>query len=265
MSRGTKSRRPEARAPVPAEESPPDLRLVEQADRRAERVDAENLKLAEQLREAEAWYHLLQVDHAALGRKHERIGRKAAELQAELDRLGSMDRDQKAAGPPEGSGRLAGPGPGEDSNPMIRISNWTRLARRHWWATAGVIVVATLLARDPGVRDLGSQAVARVRQTGHGGEPTGDPAASGYVRYAAMIWARDEAERARAEYNDREATLKGDALLEAQDRLRAVKARHRQARVAFLPELARRCEQARIPVPREAVEALASLRQEIGN
>ena len=57
-------------------------------------------------------------------------------------------------------------------------------------------------------------------------------------------------------------SLKGDALLEAQDRLRATKARYRQARLAFLPELVRQCEEARLPVPKEASEAFASLEQE---
>ncbi len=77
-----------------------------------------------------------------------------------------------------------------------------------------------------------------------------------------MIQARDEAEKARLEYNERESTLKGDALLEAQDRLRSAKARYRQARLAFLPELARQCEQVKLPVPKEATEALALLKQE---
>ena len=145
---------------------------------------------------------------------------------------------------------------------MTRINDWFRSVRRHKWASAAVVALATLLARDPGVQAAFSATLARVRESAEATNRARDPAASGYVRYAAMIQARDEAEKARADYNDREATLKGDALLEAQDRLRAAKARYRQARLAFLPELARRCEQADLPVPREAAEALASLRQE---
>jgi predicted negative regulator of RcsB-dependent stress response len=77
-----------------------------------------------------------------------------------------------------------------------------------------------------------------------------------------MISSLERLERARAEYNKGEETLKGDALLEAQDRLRAAKARYREARHAFLPELARQCEQARVSLPREAAQALAALNDE---
>ena len=68
-----------------------------------------------------------------------------------------------------------------------------------------------------------------------------------------------EADRARQYYNEHEAALAGDALLEAQDRLRAAKARDRQARLAFLPELARQCRLADVPLPEEAAGALATL------
>ena len=72
---------------------------------------------------------------------------------------------------------------------------------------------------------------------------------------AQMVAARD--------YNERESTLKGDALLEAQDRLRAAKSRYRQARLAFWPELAEQCRQAGVPVPREAAEALVVVKNDV--
>jgi hypothetical protein len=100
------------------------------------------------------------------------------------------------------------------------------------------------------------------RATGSSSEFEGGPDASGFVRYAAMINSRDQLERVRKEYNDGEASLKGDALLEAQDRLRAAKARYRQARLAFLPELARACDEVKVPLPRDSAEALAALKSE---
>lgn len=261
MSRGTMSRRRGARAPEEAaEECPVNLHLVEESDRRADRLDAENQGLREALEESEAWYRLLVADHAALGKKHEQVGRKAGELRAEVDRLGSSNRELEAlVGRPEGPGRSAVRS--KERSDMMRIGKLMRSAREHKWGAALAVALATLLARDPGVRELFSAALAKVRPAGEAGESARDPSASGFVRYAVMIQAGDEAEKARSEYNRREADLKGDDLLEAQDRLRAAKARHRQARLAFLPELARRCELARLPVPREAAEALASLRQ----
>ena len=142
---------------------------------------------------------------------------------------------------------------------MGRIVNFVQAVGRHKWATAAVVALATLLARDPAVRGVIGSAAERARQAVRGVE---DPAESGFLRYAAMLNSREQAERARREYNANEGTLKGDALLEAQDRLRAAKARDRQARLAFLPELARRCRQAGVPLPREAAEALAALNAE---
>ena len=143
---------------------------------------------------------------------------------------------------------------------MRRISDFIRSARRHKWATAAVVTIATLLARDPTVQGAIGSALSRARQVVRGdASEDRTPADSGFLRYAAMIHGREQAERARREYNENEARLKGDALLEAQDRLRTAKARDRQARLAFLPELARQCELARVPLPREAADALAEL------
>jgi hypothetical protein len=264
MSRGTMSRRRGGRALDPqAEECPLTLQLIDESDRRAERIDSENAQLRDRNDEVEGWYRLLQAEHATLQERHEQVARKAAEVQAEFDRLETRNRQLEAfADRPAGPGRSAEPG--KECTDMTRIGNWFKMARDHKWGAALALALATLIARDPGVQEVFSAAIAKVRQGGAGDDNSRDPSRSGYVRYAAMIQARDEAEKARADYNDRESSLKGDVLLEAQDRLRAAKARYRQARLAFLPELARRCEQAKLPVPREAVEALASLRQESG-
>jgi hypothetical protein len=258
------SRRRGGRAPDPqAEECPLSLQLIDESDRRAERIDSENARLRDRNAEVEAWYRLLQTEHATLQKRHEQAARKAADVQAEFDRLVSRNRELEAfADRPAGPGCLAEPG--KERTKMQRIGNWFKMARDHKWGMALALALSTLIARDPGVQELFWTALAKVRQGGSGDEGSRDLASSGYVRYAAMIQARDEAEKARADYNDRESSLKGDALLEAQDRLRAAKARYCQARLAFLPELARRCEQAKLPVPREASEALASLRHESG-
>jgi hypothetical protein len=261
MSRSMATRRRGLRAQVVDDASLAADSLVDESEQRAERLDADNARLRAELAEVEGWYGLLRADHASLRARHEQVGRKAGELHAELDRLGSRNRELEAlVDRPAGPGRAAGSV--KDGTTMIRINDGLRSLRRHKWASAALVAFATLLARDPGVQGLFHSALSKVRELGKGGDPARDPSASGFVLYAAMIQARDDAEKARADYNDREATLKGDALLEAQDRLRAAKARYRQARLAFLPELARQCEQVKLPVPREATEALAMLRQE---
>jgi len=238
------------------------LSLVNDSEARADRLDAENARLKEALAETEGWYRLLQADHASLQVRHGQVGRKAGELRDEVDRLELKNRElehlvDRAVGSGRASESL------KDEMTMMRISDRFQAIKRHKWASAAVIAVLTLLARDPGVQGVFSSAIAKVYELGKGKEKDRDrDHASGFVLYAAMIQARDEAEKARAEYNDRESTLKGDALLEAQDRLRSAKARYRQARLAFLPELSRQCEQARLPVPKEAAEALAMLKQE---
>ena len=262
MSRGTAAHRRGLRVQTRDETSRDGESLVDEAERRAERLDADNARLRDMLTEAEAWYRLLQADHATLQARHGQVGRKADMLQAEVDRLESNNRELQAlVDRPVGSGRAAGLV--KDDTNMTRINGWFRSLRRHKWASAAVLALMTLLARDPGVQSVFSSALSRVRELGQAHESGRDPASSGFVLYAAMIQARDEAEKARDDYNSREASLKGDALLEAQDRLRLSKARYRQARLAFLPELASRCEQAKLPVPKEALESLALLRQEI--
>ena len=106
---------------------------------------------------------------------------------------------------------------------MGRIYNWIRSAPRHKWATAAVVTIATLLARDTGIQEVIGSAVSGARQAVSGGRGGGKGRIgvdSGFLRYAAMIQSREQLERARREYNENESRLKGDALLEAQDRLR---------------------------------------------
>ena len=136
--------------------------------------------------------------------------------------------------------------------------------RRNRWGAAALVAIGTLLARDPIVQGGVSSVVSQARRAVSGeDESAREASASGFVNYAAMLHAREQAERARLDYNTNEAALKGDALLEAQDRLRGAKARCRQARLAFLPELARQCERAGMPLPRESADALAALKAEI--
>ena len=145
---------------------------------------------------------------------------------------------------------------------MNRFNDAFRALRRHKWASAALLAFVTLLAETRASRESSARLWPRSGSSVRGAIPIAILRPSGFVLYAAMIQARDDAERARAEYNERESALKGDALLEAQDRLRSAKVRYRQARLAFLPELARQCEQVKLPVPKEATEALAMLRQE---
>jgi hypothetical protein len=257
MSRGITTRRRGLRAQAWEEEASSDLSIVDESDRRADRLDAENVRLRDALIETEGWYRLLQADHASLQARHGQVGRKSVELQAAIGRLESRNRELEVLEDrPAGSARAAATS-GKEST-MVRIQDGLKSLGRHKWASAALVAFATLLARDPGVQGLFSSVVSKVR----GDEAGRDQASSGFVLYVAMIQARDEAEKARADYNEREATLKGDALLEAQDRVRSAKSRYRRARVAFLPELARQCDRAKLPVPREATEALALLQQE---
>src|SRR5438445_8597988 len=122
MSRGTMSRRRGGRALDPqVEESPTTLQLIDESDRRADRVDSENAQLRDRNAEVEAWYRLLQADHATLQKRHEQVARKALEVQSECDRLITRNRQLEAlADRPDGPGRTAEPG--EECTKMTRIS-----------------------------------------------------------------------------------------------------------------------------------------------
>ena len=261
MSRGEAGRRRGTRELTWDEESPGVAVLVEDTERRADRLDAENTRLRDALAEVEAWYRLLQADHASLQARHGQVGRKVGQLQSEVDRLESENQGFEAlAGRPVLPERAAGLSRKDDTT-MNRIKAALQSAARHKWASAALVAFATLLARDPGVQGLFSSTLARVRDLG-GQNETAEGSPSGFVLYAAMSQAREESEKARLDYNEREASLKGDVLLEAQDRLRATKARYRQAREAFLPELIRQCRQAKLPVPKGAMDEYAALEQE---
>jgi len=224
-------------------------------DRSRQEIEGLRGKVAE----VEGWYRLLQEDHLALQKSHDRTGRRAVELQAEVNRLEAENHELGAWLSRLGA---AGEAPREHhgDSKMNRFASFVREVRNHRWTAAAVMAIVTLLARDAAVQGLAARAVDRARQAvGAGNDPARDPATSGFLRYAAMINSRDQLERTRRLYNEGEASLKGDALLEAQDSLRAAKARYREARLAFLPELARQCERARVALPAEAAEALAAL------
>jgi hypothetical protein len=230
---------------------------------RGENLVAENAQLRQQLEEVEGWYRLLQANHAALEADAAQAGRRVTELQTEANRLAAENRELRAL-----DGREVEQGTRNDSRrttSMIRVSHIVQAVRTHRWATAAVVAIATLLARDPVVRGAVGTAFDRVRQTFGTSEATArDSAETAFIQYAVMLNSRDEAERARREYNENETKLKGDALLEAQDRVRAAKARYLKARLAFLPELARRCQEANVPVPTETAVALTELSREVG-
>jgi hypothetical protein len=228
----------------------------------ADRLGTENNRLRDQVAEVEGWYRLLQADHAVLQTKAARSSRRVTELQAESNRLASDNQDlQSLVVRYEEAGRGI---THQERTFMARITDFVRTIRRHRWATAAVVAIATLVARDPSVRGLlGSALDETLRFAGVEWSAERSTARSGFLRYAALIQSRDQAEQARRDYNEREGTLKGDALLEAQDRLRAAKRRYREARLAFWPELADQCRQAGVPVPREASEALVVMKNEV--
>jgi len=190
-------------------------------------LTAENEELKSQVEEVEGWYRLLQADHAALQHREGRADLRATDLQAEVHRLAVENEELRAlVARHEEAGHPAGRS--GDGFTMTRITEALKAIRRHKWATAAVVAFGALLARDPAVQGLAASVTTRARQAidRHRDEAR-DEADSGFLRYAALVNTRDELERLRDEYNAREATLKGDALLEAQDRLRAAKACYR--------------------------------------
>jgi hypothetical protein len=229
---------------------------------RGEHLDTENARLCEQLDEVEGWYRLLQKDHAALQDEATRAGKRVTELQSETNRLAAENQALQAFA--SGSSTRGRTNDLRERPFMFRIRDFVRVLRRYKWAAAATLTVATLLARDAGVQELVGSAVERTRNAFRDSKGAAHSGAdSGYIRYAAMVNSREQAERARREYNESEGKLKGDALLEAQDRLRAAKARFLEARLAFLPELARECGRANVALPAEASDALASLKAEL--
>ncbi len=232
--------------------------VSEELREEGDRLREANETLRDRIAEVEGWYRLLQVNHSALQVNHDRTSRRTSELQVEVNRLEAENHELNAW-----LSRLGEPGHAtrqhDEESRMNRFARLIRGIRNHRWTAAAVMAIVTLLARDASVQGVLAGAADTARQAVGRKE---DPGRSGFVRYAAMVNSRDQLERARQVYNQGEATLKGDALLEAQDALRAAKARYREARLAFLPELARQCELAKVALPTEATEALASLERD---
>jgi hypothetical protein len=266
MSRGAtaRGRRPNTEAWLTVHGQTPESAEEAELERNIgrERLRDENEALRAELAEVEGWYRLLQKAHDELQGNERRASQRTTELQVVVNRL--EDENQGLRSLLERLERpVQGTSSTEENASMFRFATWKDAARRHRWAAAAVVTIATLVARDSAVQGVLARASARASEAlGARRNPAEEAAGSGFVRYAAMVNSRDQLERARQEYNDGEGRLKGDALLEAQDRLRAAKARFRQARLAFLPELARQCELAHVPVPQEATQALATLKAE---
>ncbi len=262
MGRGTAARRRWDDNEAQAAES---FRLRYERDElweRGEDLVAENAWLRVRVGEVEGWYRLLQVNYAALEADATQAGRRVTELQTEANQLAAENRELRALDA-RGVARRTRNDPGRTTS-MIRVSKLIHAVRSHRWATAAVVAIATLLARDPAVRGVVGSTFDQARQAFGSEEAAArDSADTAFIRYAVMLNSRDQAERARGDYNRNEAKLKGDALLEAQDHLRSAKTRYLKARLAFLPELARRCRQANVSLPRETAEALAELNQEV--
>ncbi len=210
----------------------------------------------------EGWYRLLQTHHAALQDEASRTGRRVTELQSEMNRLAAENDALQAVASGQRTPRSRIEF--KEIASMFRIREFFQFMRRNKWAAAAVLTVATLLVRDADVRVVVGSTVERIRNAFRDSTSATERGPdSGYLRYAAMVNSRDQAERARRDYNANEGKLKGDELLEAQDRVRAAKRRYLEARLAFLPELARECAEAKVALPTEAFQALAELKNEL--
>lgn len=224
------------------------------------RLIEENEGLRTRLIEVEGWYRLLQSDHEALRKIHLRTTTEATKLQAECHRLAAANDQLQTV---HDHGKPSEP-VGTDTTrpyPTVRHQEPHRMKLFHAfkrvltnrWALPAVALVA-LAAREPSVRGL---AVSAVRSFNPGS--ANDPAA-GYLGYARLVNARDAYERARDAYNAGAESLKGDALLESQDKLRAARLRYQKARAEFLPALRAACVRADIPFPSEAAAMLVGLK-----
>jgi hypothetical protein len=221
----------------------------------------ENKALRTQVVAVEARNRMLQTTQADLRKVHLNTTRHAAQLQAECNRLATENRQlqqlaEHPGGPSGAAGRSAtGRGPTvrhQEARFMKFVSILKGVVTSRWGLPA--VAVAVLMARDPAVRGLASSAAERLGAVSPGAADT-DPAA-GYLGFARLVNARAAYEAARASYNAKAESLKGDALLEAQDALRAAKARYAQARAAFVPALRDACTRADVPFPGQA-DALA--------
>jgi hypothetical protein len=221
----------------------------------------ENERLRASVAEAEAWLRLAKTEQADLRKVHLRTTREATELQTECNKLAAENARLQALvdhprGPSVRAGREEtgqGPTVHEQETLAMKGIRFLKAVAAHRGALAAVAVGA-LLARDPAVRGLAASAAAHLSPAR--ASALADPA-SGYLGYARLIHARAAYEEARAAYNANAETLKGDALLEAQDALRVSKARFVAARAAFLPALREACEKAGVTFPSEAAGRLA--------
>src|SRR4051812_10450004 len=188
MSRGSVARRrrcPEA-DPWLEERGEPQGQADER-DQTIGRLTRENEELKSQVEEVEGWYLLLQADHAALQHREGRADLRATDLQAEVHRLSVENEELRAL---VARNEDAGPQAGRsgDGFPMTRITEVLQSIRRHKWATAAVVAIGTLLARDPAVQGLAGSVAARVRQAvDRHRDGARDEADSGFLRYATLI------------------------------------------------------------------------------
>jgi hypothetical protein len=233
-------------------------------DREAiDRLGEENDRLRERAEELDGRFRKVCRDRESLRGDRDRAHARATRLQAELNRLldeheglrAHVDRLESARDHFEPINR-------EGVARMNRVANLMSFAWRNKAASVAVLAVGALVLRDPivsgAVRSVAETAASAVTP----GNPDGDPG-DGFVRYARMVAANGEYEAARRFYNESSETLAGDELLEAQDELRAARLRDREARLAFLPELARRCAEAGVPVPEVDAVALEELKADL--
>ncbi len=159
-------------------------------------------RVRDELAEVEGWYRLLQENHATLQDSERRASRRTTELQAEANRLEAENHELRAvASAGVAEGRETRNPAGGATMTMRYARSVLQRARNHKWAFAATMAIATLLARDPGIRGVLGQVAGRVRQAVEGDDVASRDVASGFVRYAAMLNSRDQAERAKAEYN----------------------------------------------------------------
>ncbi|WP_145266578.1 hypothetical protein [Tautonia plasticadhaerens] len=233
-------------------------------DREAiDRLGEENDRLRERAEELGRRYRLACRDRESIRADRNRAHARSTRLQAELDRLsdeyeGLRSRVERARADPWHPETIGM----EEVRRMNRFATLLGFIRRNKAASVAVLAVGALVARDPIVsgaaRSVAETAASAVTRGGRDG-----PAEDGYVQYARMVAAAAEYDAARRDYNASSDALAGDELLEAQDGLRAARLRDREARLAFLPELSRRCADAGVPVPEDAAAALADLQADL--
>ncbi|RUL88261.1 mitotic spindle assembly checkpoint protein MAD1 [Tautonia sociabilis] len=225
----------------------------------ADRLQGETDRLRRRVDEVEGRFRLVHRDRESIRKDRDRANSRVRELQAELNRLADEHEGLRAH-----LDRLRADSPHpativmEGAPQMNSVATLLGKAWRNKAVTVAALAVGLLVARDPAV----SGAVRSVAESAASAVGRGDRE-NGYLGYARMVAASLEYEAARRAYNESADSLDGDALLEAQDNLRAARLRDREARLAFLPELARRCAEAGVPVPQRDAVALEDLKAEL--